>query len=156
VIGDLAWLESLDASRTAITNDDLNVVGQLSRLNSLALGTTAIDDAGISHLENLSHLKTLNLAETGVTSAALVSIAHLKSLMILDLSGTKVKEDLEPLGQLPRLEWLVLRNVDLDGNALSALTNCPALHRLSLEESTYGKASLGTLLSSAASLVVDK
>jgi Leucine-rich repeat (LRR) protein len=146
----------LDASRTAIANDDLKTVGQLSRLNSLALGTTAIEDSAISHLGNLSHLKSLGLAETGVTSAALVSIAHLKSLMILDLSGTKVKSELHQLVHLPRLEWLVLRNLDLDQNALTALAKCPTLHRLSLEESSYGKASLDTLLSSAASLVVDK
>ena len=156
VVANLAWLESLDASRTAIANDDLIIVGELSRLNSLALGTTAIDDAGVSHLSNLSHLKSLNLAETGVTSTALVSIARLKSLMILDLSGTQVKAEFQPLAQLPRLEWLVLRNLDLNENALSALSSCPALHRLSLEESSYGETSLSDLLSSVDSLVVDK
>lgn len=156
VLPDLLWLTSLDASRTVIDDTSLSAVDHLRRLNSLVLSGTAISDAGVARLKSLKELNSLMLARTKITSTALPSISRLRSLKILDLTGTGVTGGLEPLADLPQLEWLLLRNLSLEDGALVALAQCPGLHRLSLENSTYSAESLKVLLDKAPSLAVDE
>lgn len=156
VVKDLKWLTALDASRTPLNDEDLNIIGQLRGLTSLAFTDTGISDAGAKALGRLDNLGSLNLAQTQLTSEALAVLAQIKTLKILNLTRTKVDGNLEVLSGLPNLEWLVLRSVNLQGDTLATLAECPALHRLSLEESTYSEESVNALRSKSPTVAIDK
>jgi hypothetical protein len=156
VVKDLKWLTTLDASRTPLADEDLNIIGQIRGLTSLAFAETGISDAGVKALGQLDKLGSLNLAQTQLTSEALAALAQIKALKILNLTGTKVDRNLAVLSGLPNLEWLVLRSVNLQGDALAELAECPALHRLSLEESTYSEESVNALRSKTPTVAIDR
>jgi hypothetical protein len=152
----LTALGSLDASRTPITDDQLATVGRLTTLESLALAQTSITDGGLKHLASLSQLRSLNLSTTPITGAGLTALADLDRLKILDLSSTKTADNLAPLGQLPQLEWLVLRDLTLADGALLELNPSESLQRLTLEGSKYAAESLTELQQAQPALSVDK
>ncbi|RIK85064.1 MAG: hypothetical protein DCC67_04525 [Planctomycetota bacterium] len=152
----LARLGSLDASRTAITDQQLATIGRLGSLTTLTLSETGVSDQGVNSLRSLDNLQSLSLSSTGVSDAAFFDLADLRELRVLDLANTKVSRDLAPLAQLPRLEWLVLRGLTLADDALSQLAACDSLQRLSLEESKYSPESLTALEQKMPSLKVDR
>ena len=152
----LSALGSLDASRTTITDDQLATVGRLTTLKSLAIAQTSITDRGLKHLAGLTQLRSLNLTTTPITGAGLTGLADLDRLKILDLSSTKTADNLAPLGRLPQLEWLVLRDLTLANGALLELSPSESLKRLTLEGSKYEAESLTELQQAQPELSVDK
>jgi hypothetical protein len=152
----LTQLTSLDASRTAISDDQLKFLAELTSLSSLSLNSTDVTDEGLRRLRSLTSLESLFLASTGIANRSLPFIADLSELRILDVSATKVTGNLEPLARLPQLEWLVLRKLSLEDEALPKLAGCEALKRLSLEESKYAVDSLATLQRDIPGLTVDR
>ncbi len=152
----LTDLGSLDASRTAITDDQLATVGRLTSLESLALSQTSITDRGLKQLAGLTQLRSLNLTTTPISGAGLAALSDFRRLKMLDLSATKTADNLAPLARLPQLDWLVLRELTLADGALSDLSASESLSRLTLEGSTYPAASLTQLQQALPELSVDK
>ncbi len=129
-------LGALDLSRTSITNSQTSVLGELTNLKSLTLNGTIVSDATLQHLSPLGQLEALNLVGTKVTNDGLTALTPLRRLKLLDLSGTEVVGGLEALGPLRELEWLLLRNISLDPEALAPLISplcIPKLRKLSLD-----------------------
>jgi hypothetical protein len=151
----LLELTSLDASRTAINDSQLATIAKLNSLTSIALNETAITDEGVRQLRPLKNLQVLYLASTPLTDGALESIAAVTGLRILDLSATKVRGQLGALAALPRLEWLVLRNLSLSTSALGKLADNVNLKRLTLTESRYDADSLNKLRQERPELSID-
>lgn len=152
----LHQLGALDASRTAISDEDLVVLGRVSSLSSLTLAQTDISDEGVHHLTGLGGLEALYLMETRVTSDGLDKVAALKGLRMLDLSQNQIAGDLSALTQLPQLEWLLLRGTTLDQQALASLSGAPTLRRLSLEGAEYDPSHLDPLRASRDALQIDE
>jgi hypothetical protein len=152
----LRHVTALDASRTPVTDADLERITGLTQLNSLALNKTAVTDAGLGHLADLLRLQALYLASTDVSDKGLPALVRLQELHILDLSATEVAADLGPLAELGQLEHLVLRELELRGDALSQLGAVPNLKRLSLEGSTYTDEQIERLLKQIPGLSIDR
>jgi hypothetical protein len=151
----LVNLTSLDASRTAIKDRQLSAFEKLTGLRSLTLNNTGVSDEGVPKLAGLSNLQALYLVETSVSDACVNSVASLSNLHILDLSATKVTGNLEPVAELPQLEWLLLRGAKLNDDALPKLAACPRLKRLSLEDAKYSPESIAELRKALPGLSVD-
>jgi hypothetical protein len=141
----LVHLSSFDASRTPIRDEQLKQVATLPGLEALTLTSTSISDAGIAHLATLKELQALHLSETKVSSSGLNALSPLEGLKVLDLSATAVSGNLGQLSSLPQLNWLVLRNLTLEDDALGDLAGCQQLRRLNLEGSQYDQESLEKL-----------
>jgi hypothetical protein len=151
----LTHLKALDLSRTPVTDEQLDYVAGLTDLNSLSLNATNVSDDGAARLQTLSKLESLYLASTRISDRSVPAIAKLAALRILDLSDTKVSGNLEPLGQLGQLDWLVLRNLELSDSALAGLA-CPGLKQLSLEGSTVSDDALAALQKRMPKLSIDR
>jgi len=156
LLPDLAHVTSLDASRTPIRDQQLETIAGLSSLKSLSLNSTDISDQGVEQLKPLSNLQTIYLVSTKITDRSVTALESLHQLRIVDLSATKVTANLEPLTQLPQLEWLLLRNLTLADDALVQLRDCSSLRRLSLQDSTYSAESLTTLQRVSPQIGVDR
>jgi Leucine-rich repeat (LRR) protein len=152
----LIHLSSFDASRTPIRDEQLKQVGTLSGLETLTLTSTSISDAGIAHLARLKKLQALHLTGTKVSNSGLNALSSLEGLKVLDLSATAVSGNLSKLSSLPQLDWLVLRNLTLEGDALGELAGCQQLSRLSLEGSQYDQESFEKLRQSHPTIDVDQ
>ena len=152
----LIHLSSFDASRTPIRDEQLKQVGTLSGLEGLTLTSTSITDAGIAHLAPLKKLQALHLTGTKVSSSGLNALSSLEGLKVLDLSATAVSGNLGQLSSLPQLDWLVLRNLTLEDDALGGLAGCQRLRRLSLEGSQYDQESLEKLRQSQPKIDVNQ
>jgi uncharacterized membrane protein/mono/diheme cytochrome c family protein len=73
-------LQSLNLSRSSVTDEGLAHVGRMPNLRRLDLSTTTIGDEGLAHLGNLSQLVYLNLYGTAVTDAGLLNLHGLSNL----------------------------------------------------------------------------
>lgn len=133
-VKDLRHLQVLDLSKTPATDADLKHVAGLSGLTSLHLNGTNLTDAGLAAIGGLRDLQGLHIADTKVTSAGLAQVSRLKNLLQLDLSHTEVAKGLAKIAPLDRLEWLLLRGVQLDEEALEPLANMKGLKRLTVGE----------------------
>jgi hypothetical protein len=133
----LTYVKALDVSRTAITDEQLEVIGDMTQLTSLALQVTDVGDEGVARLAGLTSLQSLVLASTNAGDGCVDVLGKLSGLKILDLSATKVSANLAPLAALPDLEWLLLREDKLTGEAIAELSNCRSLRRLNLEDSEF-------------------
>jgi hypothetical protein len=152
----LIHLSSFDASRTPIRDEQLKQVATLSGLEALTLTSTSISDAGIAHLARLKNLQALHLPGTKVSSSGLNALSSLEGLKVLDLSATAVSGNLGQLASLPQLDWLVLRNLTLEDDALGELAGCQQLRRLSLEGSQYDQESFEKLRQSQLTIDVSQ
>jgi Leucine-rich repeat (LRR) protein len=152
----LSEITSLDASRSAIKDEQMAAVAQLGSLTTLTLNETAIGDAGVAQLRPLANLQSLFLSATPLTDAGTAALASMKSLRVIDLSSTKLTGNFEPILALPQLEWLVLRDVKLADDALPQLEGSASLNRLSLEGSEYSADALAKLQQAQPSLGVDR
>lgn len=85
----LVWL---NLSRTAVSDQGLEVVGQLPHLRRLHLANTAVTDAGLAHLASLGELEFLNLYGTATTDAGLKHLHGLEGLRKLYLWQTQVTD----------------------------------------------------------------
>lgn len=132
LVSDFPRLQVLDLTGNSISHEQLEQVSQLRELTSLQLSKTTIDDGMIVHLEKLRSLTALHLVGTSLTSESLKAIGNLSQLEVLDLSDTKIQGDLAPLANLSNLNWLVLKNLPIEDEAVDTLSQLPALKRLTL------------------------
>ena len=133
-VSNLTQLEVLDASSTPLSDADLATVGALSKLNSLHLNDTKLTDAGLTRLVPLQQLYGLHVARTSVTDKGLLEIAKLRGLVHLDLSGNEIGPGLAELKDLPKLTWLLLQDVALEGSVLDSLGELNQIKRLTIGE----------------------
>jgi Leucine-rich repeat (LRR) protein len=156
IIGKLRNISSLDLGRTSVTDADVSQIDDVNSLASLSLSECPITDAAIAHIAQLDNLISLYLSGTNVTDASLRQIASIDSLKILDLSGTSVHDELEPIGGMANLEWLVLSKLDLRAGALRNLHNAPSLTRVSLKEAKCEAADIEALQDSHPGITIDR
>lgn len=152
----LTHINSLNAEQTPVGDEQARVIGGLSSLQDLVLSHTGISDAAVKSLAGLSNLRSLHLANTGLTNAAIPELTRLTSLTILDISGTKVTGNFETLPNLTKLNWLVVRGLPLEGEAIAAVANCPNLHRLSLTAAGSDPEALAKLEQQRPELAIDR
>lgn len=155
LLDDLPWLQALDVSRTEFSDEQANHLRNLHRLKSLTAVNTPLTDSGLKHVATLKELEALNLSGTQITSAGLTSLKSLDELKVVDISRTKVTGSLRPLTELPSLEWLVIRNLALNGEAVASLSECPSLRTLSIEGTTVSPASIRVLKAKRPALRVE-
>ncbi len=153
-LASLRQLHALDLQRLPISDSDLTAVGKLRSLKSLNLNHSSITDAGLTHLSRLGDLESLNLVGTKITNAGLVALAGMKSLRVLDISDTAITGGLATLADLPRLEWLVMRNLDV-GKSVTELATSRSLLRLSVEGTSVDTDACNMLRSALPELSID-
>ena len=134
VIGALQHLESLELTRTTVTNDDLKHLAGLKNLRVLELDwNKGIGDAGVAHLGKLTRLETLDLRLTKVTGKGLGALVRLKNLRRLDVSDTPVDDvGLKHISQLARLEVLNIGGTKITDKGLHHLKGLKDLRGLTL------------------------
>ncbi|WP_417382278.1 leucine-rich repeat domain-containing protein [Gimesia sp.] len=91
----LAWLESINLSHTAISNDaivDL-VIGKAFSLRRLNLSNTVVNDQALAECLPGSQLKKLELIDTGITDAACQECVECSWLTDLHLDFTDITDD---------------------------------------------------------------
>lgn len=85
-------VQSLNLSRTKISDAGLKDIARLTSLKSLDLSFTEITDAGIAHLAEMAQLSHLLLNDTMLTEAGLARLEKLVNLKTLDLSRNQVNQ----------------------------------------------------------------
>lgn len=111
---------SIDNNDVSI--DDIKLAAQLTELTNLSLVGPTITDEFVAELAPLKKLRQLRIENTNITSAAIAMLSGFPELRNLNIR----------------------RNVNLDGDALKALTKIAKLERLEL---LYNNFSLGALVS---------
>jgi len=136
VIGALQYLETLELTRTTVTNDDLKHLAGLKKLRVLKLDwNRAVGDAGVAHLGKLTGLETLDLRLTKVTGKGLATLIGLKNLRHLDVNDSPVDDvGLKHISQLARLEVLNIGGTKITDKGLHHLKGLKHLRGLTLEE----------------------
>ena len=74
------------------SDEQMTHIAQLTSLESLNLTKTSITDAGLEHVEGLTNLKWISLEGTAVTDAGLVHLKGLTGLDKLVLNNTRVTD----------------------------------------------------------------
>ena len=142
LLADLPYLSTLDASRTAFGDSHAEKIGALTQLKSLVLTESQISDAGLAYFTELDDVQSLILSSTKISGAGLSAIGKMSDIKVLDLSNTNVTGSLDPLANLGSLDWLVLRSLTLEENALTPLAGCKSLGRIGLVETTVSDATV--------------
>lgn len=136
LIPHLYKLVSLEVRGTDLSESQLRTLALTASLESLTLNACGISTEEARVLTRLAQLKTLYLSENNIEKELLPDLAPLKRLKILDLSATQITNGLEPITALPALEWLLLRELQLEPGALKGLARCRLLKRLTLNKTS--------------------
>lgn len=156
-IAQLPYLTHLDVADTGLSDSDLDQIAGLPRLYSLDASNTQLTDEGVAKLTGVP-LETIFLAGTKITGESLNQLSQIKSLKIVGLDRTAVQDNVAALTKLPKLEWIVLDEVDLskiDQQTLDSLAQMPMLHRLSVRGTNIPEDALKRLLSAKPALKID-
>jgi Leucine-rich repeat (LRR) protein len=141
----LVRLDSLNASGTDITDEQLEMVAQISSLGDLQLQDTAITDKGVQTISRLSNLTSLYLSGSKVTSACLADVAKLKKLSTLGINNTAISGGYEPLVGLEGLTLLVAVHLTITEADAEVLARIPNLRRIDLTDAEVSDAALAIL-----------
>ncbi len=118
-------LSELDLSRliikyTLMSDGALRYIGKIETLNSLDLTKTNITDKGLSHLANAKRLNDLKLASSELVTGE--GLAGLQQLVCLDLGNTPItRAGLITICSLPELRTLKIAPTNLSDEDLSLL-----------------------------------
>jgi hypothetical protein len=144
-------LQELGIQGAELTPRVLAALLNLRELRALDVEGSAFDDRMAANLSESKALEALDVGGTKLTRAGLQQLTSMKQLRSLDLWATKVTEDdLELLGDLPRLEYVSVGNVDglpsLDAAKLvPLLLALPSLKRVWLDGVTVTEAQKAAL-----------
>lgn len=155
LLADLPYLTALDISGLAPTSEQLDVVASLGRLQSLTANRVALTDDDLAQIGRLSRLESFNATGARVEGTRLQSLAGLGELRVLNLAGSEVSGGLGVLAALPKLNWLVLSDCEIEDDSLAHLADAPNLSRLTLTGSRYPEASLERLRRSNPGIQID-
>lgn len=156
LLKELRKIESLNMSDVPVKAEFLEVLAGLPTLKSLTLTGSGLDDDGLKRIARVNGIESLVLSNTDVTGGGLSSLSDMIALKILDLSNLSVESGLESLTQLPKLEWIVLREAKLSKGTLSALSKSKGLTTVSLQDATYDQEDLALLQANLPNLRVEK
>jgi len=121
-LGQLASIESLDASRSGLTDNQLAQLENLNHLKSLNLARCPITNDGLKHLAGMTQLENLWLSRTKVRDAGMAHLATLSQLKQLRISRTRVSDKgLQHLAALSKLGMIQLRNTRVTGRGVATL-----------------------------------
>jgi hypothetical protein len=125
-----------DAVRTALDKSGPLTLDDMASLTTLNAAGYAVAD--LSGIECFTEITDLNLGYGGSPSKVtnFTPLRYLQKLNKLNLTGNAV-QTLEPLGELPNLQRLILSNA-VDAVSLTPLAKAPALVRLDLDSNELG------------------
>ena len=124
---DMRHLQEISLRATAV--QDISPLAGLSGLQSLDLRETVLTDVPLEPLQRLTALERLNLRETALTNVD--AIGSIRSLRYLNLHSNPDIQNLQPVGQLMRLHTLILRGVPVK-DRIDIIENMPRLQRLNI------------------------
>jgi hypothetical protein len=130
-----------------ITGANLNVLATLPELRSLALVNLPLGDDAIATVAQMPRLTKVRIENLPLTDAALASLATMPALEDLEFGGGAIK--ITPPGwtsltAMRRLTRFVAHGNDLDA-ALAALSRCPSVQRVILEDRPVTDAAIAPL-----------
>ena len=133
--GDLSFITSLKQVRVVMLNaTDVKGPGLarlkvLPKLESLDLTRSAITDEGLAYLDKLKTLKMLGLAGTGITDQGVIRLRQQSDLQELDLAETKVTDlSFQCLSRF-RLKWLNVRGTLMTPSGIASFQRQnPSVH----------------------------
>lgn len=135
LLGNLKNLETLDISRIAINNDQVNDLDKLTSLKVLRCsGNPEVRLSGLTCFNNNLKVEELGLTRTHVHGGFKV-LLHLKHLKYLDLAYSDTNDDdLKVIGRIKTLEALGLNGTKITNNAMNVLaaSRYPNLNELSI------------------------
>lgn len=143
-VNDLTDLELLDLRNNNI--EDITSLANLPKLSSLDLRNNQIRD--IEALSQLTNLKELNLRENEIIDVG--PLIGLTNLTYLNIHSNPIETNLAGLGNLHKLETLIMRNVPI-GNDFHFLENLTRLQRLNIRNTGITDVSIiGKLMANGA------
>jgi len=149
LIGQLRELETLDLSRTNVTDDDLRPLGGLPKLRELKLWGARLDGSGLKHLSGLEGLERLDMGDTKVTDESLRHLTELGNLHHLVLVRALVGDaGLEHVAQMGGLRSLKLTGTKVTDEGLRSLRRLGDLRGLTLDDTAITDAGLKYLAES--------
>jgi eukaryotic-like serine/threonine-protein kinase len=128
-------LVTVDLSRTAANNDDIEHLSSVGTLENVSLGGTHITDAALAHLKRCHALKRLKLDGSSIQGSGLFHLRALPELRELQLGGAMFNElFLGELTGFPKLESLALFDCQLSSTAVQTLARLTHLQALELSD----------------------
>jgi|GEM_PF-4691717 len=153
-VGQLPFVTHLELTGLPVTDEHMKTVRSMSRINSLVLTGTQVTDEGLKTAAGLD-LNTLYVDKSQMTGAAMQTLGGMSGLEILDVSGLDLT-DISPLTRLSELEWLIMDNSEIGGEAFDVVSQLPDIKRLSINGSNFAAADLQKLKSAKPSLKIDQ
>lgn len=140
-VGFASWAESetltsVDVSGVSLSLDGLKAISKLSHLRHLDMSATGISIGLPNVLSELQSLESLVIGGTrgsGVDDTLMETVARLPELKHLDVMASDISgRGLQILSQSARLESLMLAEVRLDPDAVTAIGRMTTLKSLNL------------------------
>lgn len=138
-IAKLRRLQSLNVSSLELPPSALPQIGKMKSLIELNMSMTNLDDEGLAQLTGLKGLNTLYLADTKLTDRGMGALAQFKELKVVGLGALTIKEPLESLAKLRKLQWVDLSGMEVGDDILLSLEDVESLQTVSLEGSEYAQ-----------------
>jgi hypothetical protein len=119
----LQTLRRLDLTGARITDRGVAALAPLARLEELSLGQTKVSDRVVETLKGFGALRYLEISDTRLTADGLRRLSEVATLEILSFSwtGEPTRDDLNPLGGLPRLKTLIVNGIPLSREFMERL-----------------------------------
>ena len=131
----LEKLETLDLSRSTLTDKQMQGLSSFSSLKSLNLHSTKITGSGLAHLRMKVLLESLDLGSTRIDDSSLRVCKTLNNLRQLKLRGCKITDKgLVELQELKKLTLLDLGDTDMTDDSVRMLTEISSLRSLILDD----------------------
>lgn len=127
----LTGLESLDLSRSLVTDGDLRRAARCPAIVSCNLAWTRLTDRGVQHLERLPNLAELDLTGTSISEATLCWLGR-SGVTRLNLTKCRRVRSLYDLTKSRALVELDLTGMPIQDGNLRALRQIVSLRRLSV------------------------
>jgi Leucine Rich repeat len=134
----MAQVEDLQLSVTGLTDAGVaTMLNGMVGLRSLTIYNASISGSGLAKLRDCPRLTTLQFNECALTDEALENISQLTQLIFLHIEQTFgpwgiTDRGLRNIGNLSRINRLILRGVDLSDDGLQRLAGLSQLEQLEI------------------------
>ena len=104
----LSHSKELTLDGTKVGDEGLAALTKLHGLERLDLGDTSVTLAGLGHLADFPRLRYLRLPDIEINAQLIETLSMLPNLKTLDLSNDPSEDALKLLGDLPKLEEVLV------------------------------------------------